>query len=315
MLMVLTLGCEKNLETENKEIVNESPISQRTCGTQEVLNQQLKEDPSLVLRMNKIEEFTEQYVNTKDQSRLVNGIIEIPVVVNVLYRTTAQNISLTQIQSQITVLNNDFQALNSDYNNTPSIFQSVRSGNMGIRFVLDTVIRKSTTKTSWSTNDDMKKSTRGGINPTSPTLKLNMWVCNLSNGILGYAQFPGGSSSTDGVVIDDNAFGTTGTVSYPYNKGRTATHEVGHWMNLRHIWGDATCGSDLVNDTPLHNTANYGCPTYPHKSTCTGTPTEMTMNYMDYTDDACMYMFTLGQKSRVLACFATGGSRNSFAQP
>lgn len=204
--------------------------------------------------------------------------------------------------------------MNTDYNNTPSLFQGVRSGNFGIQFVLDTVIRKSTTTTSWSTNNAMKKSSSGGINPTSPTTKLNIWVCNLGGGILGYAQFPGGSSSTDGVVIDDNAFGTTGTVAAPYNKGRTATHEVGHWLNLRHIWGDATCGSDLVSDTPQHNTANYGCPTYPHYSTCTGTPVEMTMNYMDYTDDACMYMFTQGQKTRAMAIFAVGGPRYSFAQ-
>ena len=195
------------------------------------------------------------------------------------------------------------------------LFRSVRAGNTNIQFVLDTVIRKSTTKTSWTTNDAMKKSSQGGINPTSPTLKLNLWVCNLSGGILGYAQFPGGSSTTDGVVIDDNAFGSTGTVAAPYNKGRTATHEVGHWLNLRHIWGDATCGSDLVDDTPLHNTANYGCPASGHRSTCTGTPVEMTMNYMDYTDDACMYMFSAGQKARMQATFATGGGRTSFAQP
>jgi len=313
LIAVIMIGCEKSTETTPIESM-EQPVLQRTCGTQDVLDRQLKENPSLALRMNEIESFTEQYVNSNKENRLVNGIIEIPVVVNVLYRTTAQNISLTQIQSQITVLNNDFQALNSDYNNTPSIFQSVRAGNMGIRFVLDTIIRKSTTKTSWSTNDAMKKSSQGGINPTLPTTKLNMWVCNLGGGILGYAQFPGGSSTTDGVVIDDNAFGSTGTVTAPYNKGRTATHEVGHWMNLRHIWGDATCGSDLVSDTPLHNTANYGCPSYPHLSTCTGTPVEMTMNYMDYTDDACMYMFTTGQKSRILSIFAVGGSRYSFAQ-
>lgn len=315
VFMIMISGCEKTPIHENQVNFYERNIIERSCASHEVLNRQLQKNPDLGAKMNEIEKFTEEFVKSNEQNRLVNGIIEIPVVVNVLYRTSAQNISLTQIQSQITVLNNDFQALNVDYNNTPSIFQSVRSGNMGIRFVLDTVIRKSTTKTSWSTNDAMKKSSQGGINPSSPTLKLNMWVCNLSNGILGYAQFPGGPSSTDGVVVDDNAFGTTGSVVAPFNKGRTATHEVGHWMNLRHIWGDATCGSDLVGDTPNHNTANYGCPTYPHRSTCTGTPVEMTMNYMDYTDDACMYMFTLGQKSRALACFATGGPRNSFAQP
>ena len=161
----------------------------------------------------------------------------------------------------------------------------------------------------------MKKSAQGGLNPTSPTTKLNLWVCTIGGGILGYAQFPGGSSATDGVVIDSRYLGTTGTATAPFNKGRTATQEVGHWMNLRHIWGDATCGIDLVSDTPSHNTANYGIPAFPHYSTCTGTPIDMTMNYMDYTDDAGMYKFSNGQKSRMLAIFASGGARNSFAQP
>ncbi len=312
-VILTTIGCKK--ESIDLEIPTstqqETPILERTCAANDVLQEDLKRDPQLQSRMDEIEKFTERFVS---QKALVNGVVQIPVVVNVLYKTTAQNISLTQIQSQIAVLNNDFKALNNDYNNTPALFQSARSGNFGVEFVLETVNRKSTNKTSWSTNNAMKYSSQGGINATSPTTKLNLWVCNLGNGILGYAQFPGGTVATDGVVIDDNAFGTTGTVTSPYNKGRTATHEVGHWLNLRHIWGDANCGSDLVGDTPQHNTANYGCPNYPHYSTCTGSPVEMTMNYMDYTDDACMYMFTQGQKSRAMAVFAPGGPRYSFAQ-
>ena len=289
--------------------------TQRKCAADEILQEQLKTDAALRDRMNQIEEFTRNIVDNPTNNRLLSsGIIEIPVVVNVLYRTTAQNISAAQIQSQIDVLNKDFSATNADYNLTAT-YSSVKSGDVNVRFVLDQVIRKSTNKKSWGLNDAMKKNSLGGINPTSPTTKLNLWVCNLSSGYLGYAQFPGGSSTTDGVVIDDNALGTTGSAAAPFNKGRTATHEVGHWMNLRHIWGDATCGNDQVGDTPLHNTANYGCPASGHKSTCTGTPVEMTMNYMDYTDDACMYMFSTGQKTRMLAVFASGGPRNSFAQP
>ena len=286
---------------------------QRTCASHEVHQQQLKDNPGLAKRMADIEAFTKKVTSDISTYRLVNGVIEIPVVVNVLYRTAAENISLTQIQSQIDVLNADFSATNADYNSTPALFQPVRSGNTNIRFVFDQVIRKSTTKTSWGTRDAMKKSKQGGINPTSPTTKLNMWVCTIGGGILGYAQFPGGSSSTDGVVIDSKYFGLTS--SYPYNLGRTATHEVGHWVNLRHIWGDATCGNDQVEDTPLHNGPNYNVPTYPHLSTCTGTPIEMTMNYMDYTDDRGMYMFSKGQNVRMQAVFAVGGPRNSFAQP
>ncbi len=317
---LLSIGCNKSSSTNEESLNNEEEVTatQRKCAADEVLQENLKADPSLKQRMDAIEEFTREVERNPSAYRLVGGVIEIPVIVNVLYKTTAQNISLAQIQSQITVLNQDFAAANLDYNNTPSIFQGVRSGPTGIRFVIDNIttdiIRKKTNKTSWQLNDGMKKSSQGGLNPTSPTTKLNIWVCNLTSGYLGYAQFPGGAAATDGVVIDDNAMGTTGTAAAPFNKGRTATHEVGHWMNLRHIWGDATCGTDLVGDTPTHNTANYGCPAAGHKSTCTGTPVEMTMNYMDYTDDACMYMFSAGQKTRMLAVFAVGGARNSFAQ-
>jgi Pregnancy-associated plasma protein-A len=280
----------------------------RICASHEVLERQLKENPALATKMAEIEKFTQNAMST---GRIVNGKIEIPVVVNVLYNTTAENISLTQIQSQIDVLNKDFNALNSDYNSVPALFSGVKA-NIGISFVLDQVIRKATTKTSWGTRDTMKKTSRGGLDPTSPTTKLNLWACTIGGGILGYAQFPGGSSATDGVVIDSKYFGLSGSGAVPYDLGRTATHEVGHWMNLRHIWGDATCGSDLVDDTPTHDSANFGVPTYPHYSTCTGTPVEMTMNYMDYTDDRGMYMFSLGQKSRMDAIFLVGGSRASF---
>jgi hypothetical protein len=296
-------------QNDQNEITTETAVAaQRKCASQDVLAEQLRADPTLMTRMNEIEKFTQKAILTK---RLVNGKIEIPVVVNVLYRTTAENISATQIQSQIDVLNKDFNALNSDYNTVPALFTGVKA-NVGITFVLDQVVRKSTTKTSWGTNDAMKKTSTGGLAPISPTTKLNMWVCTIGNDILGYAQFPGGASATDGVAIDSRYFGLSGSANAPFNLGRTATHEVGHWMNLRHIWGDATCGSDLVSDTPSHNEANYGTPAYPHYSTCSGTPVEMTMNYMDYTNDNAMYMFSTGQKSRMSAIFLSGGSRASF---
>ncbi|GAA4054647.1 zinc metalloprotease [Flavobacterium chungnamense] len=306
-LLAMLFSCQ----SEDSKVVAENNAAQRQCASQEVLERQLREDPEMALRMNKIEEFTENFTKSNPNYRLVNGKIQIPVVVNVLYKTTAENISLAQIQSQIDVLNKDFNATNSDYGQVPALFSGVKA-NVGISFVLDQVIRKSTTKTSWGTNDAIKKTNQGGLAAVTPTTKLNLWVCTIGGGILGYAQFPGGASATDGVVIDSKYLGTTGRATYPFNLGRTATHEVGHWMNLRHIWGDATCGSDLVADTPTHNTANYGVPTYPHLSTCSGTPVEMTMNYMDYTDDRGMYMFSLGQKARMDAVFAVGGSRASF---
>jgi hypothetical protein len=315
--LLFSLACNKSSRSneETQTVADESfTASQRQCASYDVLQEQLKQDPGLKTRMDAIEEFTRKFVENPQSVRLLpSGIVEIPVVFNVLYRTAAQNVSLAQLQSQIDALNEDYAGSNADHNLT-NTYNDVKAGDIGVRFVLDVVNRRSTTKTSWTTNDAMKKSAQG-IAPTSPSTKLNIWVCNLSGGILGYAQFPGGNSATDGVVLDDNATGRVGTAAAPFNKGRTATHEIGHWLNLRHIWGDATCGNDQVGDTPLHNAANYGCPAAGHRSTCTGTPIEMTMNYMDYTDDACMYMFSQGQRSRMLAVFAAGGPRNGFAQP
>ncbi|CAM2986260.1 zinc metalloprotease [Flavobacterium frigoris] len=305
MTVMLLFSCQNDQTESGTPATN--AIAHRGCASQEVLAAQLAADPTLAIRMNQIEAFTQKAMLT---GRLVNGKVEIPVVVNVLYKTAAENISDAQIQSQIDVLNEDFTGTNADFGSVPALFSGVKA-NVGITFVLQNIVRKSTRTTSFSTNDAMKTANKG-IAPTSPTTVLNMWSCNLGGGILGYAQFPGGSSATDGVVIDNNAFGRTGTVSGVYNLGRTATHEVGHWMNLRHIWGDATCGSDLVSDTPTHDTANYGVPAYPHYSTCTGTPVEMTMNYMDYTDDRGMYMFTNGQKARMDAIFVSGGARAGF---
>ncbi|OUD36611.1 zinc metalloprotease [Flavobacterium sp. FPG59] len=305
LAFMMLFSCQN--DTTETNAPEASATLRRGCASQEVLAAQMKADPSLALRMNKIEEFTK---NAMANGRLVNGKVEIPVVVNVLYKTAAENISLAQIQSQIDVLNRDFNALNSDFNQVPTAFAGVKA-NVGISFVLQNVVRKATNTTSFSTNDAMKKASTG-IAPTTPTTVLNMWSCNLGGGILGYAQFPGGASATDGVVMDNNAFGTTGSVTAPFNLGRTATHEVGHWLNLRHIWGDATCGSDLVSDTPTHNEPNYGVPAAGHRSTCTGTPLEMYMNYMDYTDDRGMFMFSNGQKARMAALFAVGGARRSF---
>lgn len=312
--IIFAIGCTKETTTEENFEPTQEPTSiAGRCASQEMLVVQLQQDPGLAARMQAIERATDEFIQNPENSFLSNGNVVIPVVVNVLYRTAAENVSAAQIQSQIDVLNADFAATNTDYNSTPALFQSVRSGDTKIRFVLDQVVRKSTKKSSWRTDNSMKVNSKGGINPTSPTNKLNLWVCNLSGGILGYAQFPGGSLSTDGVVVDDNAFGKTGTAAAPYGMGRTATHEVGHWLNLRHIWGDATCGNDFVGDTPLHQTSNGGCPAFPTYGSCSSTVPMMTMNYMDYTFDACMYMFSLGQSSRMNATFASGGGRTGFA--
>jgi hypothetical protein len=152
-----------------------------------------------------------------------------------------------------------------------------------------------------SENNVIKSTALGGHDAWDRNRYLNIWVCNLTGGVLGYAQLPGGPSSTDGVVIAYKYFGISGA-SYPYNQGRTTTHEVGHFFNLLHVWGDdngACWGTDYCDDTPNQASDNYGCPTFPHPS-CNNT-SDMYMNYMDYVDDACMYMFTFDQAERMEA--------------
>ena len=293
---------------------------QRSCHTMDNHERLLMEDPHLFERTEKIEQFT-NFAISSGKVNQNKAVITIPVVVHVVYNTTAQNVSDAQIQSQLNVLNKDFRKLNTDLNLIPSIFSSLVA-DAEINFCLANrdpsgnattgIIRVQTSQASFSTNDGMKSAASGGSNAWSTNQYLNIWVCNMSGGILGYAQFPGGAAATDGVVIGYTCFGTTGTAQAPFNKGRTATHEVGHWLNLRHIWGDATCGSDLVSDTPVHNTSNYSCPSHPRSNSC-GTSAEMFMNYMDYVDDACMQMFSNGQKARMQALFVSGGARASLA--
>ncbi|AII52390.1 M43 family zinc metalloprotease [Hymenobacter sp. APR13] len=289
----------------------------RTCGAMEVLAAQMQADPSLAQRMAAVEAQTQAYEKSPVFSRATAGVVTIPVVVHVVYRTAAENVPTSQIQAQIDVLNKDFAKLNADASLVPAAFAGL-AANTNIQFVLakrdpngnptDGIIRKLTKTTSFSSNDAVKNGKRGGSAAWPAGQYLNLWVCNLGQGLLGYAQFPGGTASTDGVVVLYSTL--PGGTARPYDKGRTATHEVGHWLNLRHIWGDASCGNDLVSDTPTQQAANYGCPTFP-KVSCSNQG-DMSMNYMDYTDDACMYMFSTGQSTRMNALFAAGGARASL---
>jgi hypothetical protein len=299
--------------------------AQRQCATMEVLAAQLAADPSYGARLQAIDQQASVYAKQKAanpaQRTSSSIIVTIPVVVHVLYNTAAQNISDAQVQSQLDVLNADFHRQNADLSKVPAAFTSL-IGDAGVQFVLAKrdpsgnattgIVRKSTTATSFDSSDKMKYSSSGGDNAWPAASYLNLWCCNLGGGLLGYAQFPGGAAATDGVVILYSAFGSGGSAVAPYNLGRTATHEVGHWLNLRHIWGDARCGNDQVSDTPTQQTSNYGCPTFPHVTCSNGSSGDMFMNYMDYTDDGCMQMFSSGQGDRMDALFATGGSRASL---
>lgn len=309
-------------------LIQLSPATaQRTCYSNNYLHEQLAADPAFAANRQQIEDFTAAFVKKGGAAVLERGTAtyNIPVVVHVVYNTTAQNITDAQIQSQIDVLNKDYQLNNADTNSVPTVFRSVRA-DCKIQFCLAKrdpsglattgIIRKQTAVTAFSTNDYVKSNTMGGDDPWSSASYLNLWVCNLSGGILGYSQFPGGAATTDGVVIQYTAFGTTGTATAPFNLGRTTTHEVGHWLNLYHIWGDdgtACTGTDNVGDTPNQGAENYGCPVFPRISCSNGPNGDMFMNYMDYVDDKCMMMFTLGQRDRMYAVLGTGGARASLA--
>jgi hypothetical protein len=244
--------------------------------------------------------------------------ITLPVVVHVVFRTAAENISKAQIDSQIVTLNKDYAAKNPDKSKTPSVWSGLVA-NTRIQFKLATrdpngkstngVTRMQTTMTAFTDDDSVKSAATGGANPWPRDKYLNLWVCTLANSLLGYAQFPGGPAPTDGVVILNSAFGTTGIAKAPFNLGRTATHEIGHWLNLRHIWGDTEdcSGSDLVDDTPNAQHPNFGKPTFPHISCRNGPSGDMFVNYMDYVDDAAMVMFSSGQVVRMHA--AVNGPR------
>jgi len=175
------------------------------------------------------------------------GPITIPVVVHVVYNNASENISVAQVDSQIKALNRDYQAKNTDKSKVPVVWNGLVA-DVKIKFELatkdpkgnstDGITRTKTAETSFGTDDGVKSSATGGIDAWPTDKYLNIWVCNLGEGLLGYAQFPGGPAATDGVVILNIGFGTVGTAAAPYNLGRTTVHEVGHWLNLNHIWGD-----------------------------------------------------------------------------
>lgn len=281
------------------------------------LEEQIEQNPGIRSRMNLIERRSLRF-GMVDIMR-IKGHVDIPVVVHVVYGSEVENISDAQIMSQIRVLNEDFNRQNADRSRTDPKFEGV-AASTGIHFKLATrdpegnptsgITRNATTvRAFYSADNGVKTASTGGYDAWPTDQYLNIWVCKLGLGLLGYAQFPGGESATDGVVIDYRYFGTMNTVSPPFDRGRTTTHEVGHWLNLRHIWGDGGCEQDdHVDDTPKADEPHHGC--WDAAISCGGPA--MVQNFMDYTDDACMNMFTKGQADRMLALFMPGGARHSL---
>jgi len=297
----------------------------RKCGTMAVHRRLLSQDPSYGRVRAQIENETLAF-SSNGASTARPGVTRIPVVVHVVWNTALENISEAQINSQIDVLNRDFRRTNPDVSSTPAPFLPL-TADARIEFFLANVdpngaptngiTRRQTTQTSFSDNDGIKSAATGGTDAWPANRYLNIWTAlRLTSSIgelLGYAQFPGGPAATDGVVILHSAFGTNGTAAAPFNLGRTATHEIGHYLNLNHIWGDddsGCTGTDNVVDTPNQGGSNIGAPTFPHVSCGNGPNGDMFMNYMDYVDDRAMFMFTAGQVTRMQACL--DGPRSSI---
>lgn len=292
---------------------------QRKCGTMEYLAQQKAEDPTLEIKIENYEVAMQKWIDA-NQEYINNSkaIVTVPVVVHVVYNTTAQNISDARVLEQINILNRDYAGLNTG---SMGSFSSSLKVNTDLQFCLaqrkpdgtatNGIDRKSTTVTSFSTNNYVKMSSKGGLDAWDATKYMNIWVCNLGGGLCGYAQFPtSGVNSTFGVVINYQYFGVTGAVA-PYNLGGTTTHEIGHCFNLYHVWGDdngACTGTDYCTDIPNQANSTYGVHTGVLTDACTSTsPGVQYMNFMDYSDDASYANFTPNQKARIAALFTSGG--------
>jgi hypothetical protein len=301
------------------------------CGSMDVYQRRML-DPEFVARRETIAEHTRHYEQFSAHQESQRVVYTIPVVFHVVFANNTENISDAQLISQIDVLNEDFRKLNGNFSSTPSVFQGVAS-DMEFEFCLASIdpngnptsgiTRTQTTVSSFDTDDAVKFNSSGGKNAWPANQYLNIWVADLGGGLLGYAQFPGDAASTDGVVLNYITVGRppANPFNNDFNLGRTATHEIGHWMNLYHIWGNensgcgnqpGSAGTDEVSDTPVQDDATSGCPNWPQVSCNNGPNGDMITNYMDYMDDACATMFTNGQKTRARAVFAPGGPRNAI---
>ncbi|MBL6446563.1 zinc metalloprotease [Fulvivirga sp. 29W222] len=242
------------------------------------------------------------YKHGHGSTRLENEVLTINVVVHVVYSTDEQNIPDEQIHSQINALNRDYRRLNTDASLTLEVFKSV-AADAGILFKLASsdplgystngITRTFTDKPFFEGDNSLFFDSLGGKNVWDTRRYLNIYVTNLADSFYGFGTFPGTDSLVDGVAIDYKAFGTQGNLAEEYSQGRTATHEIGHWLGLTHLWGDGqSCDvDDGLSDTPLQEAPSAGCDL--GKTSC-GT-LDMVQNFMDLSDDSCMNLFTKGQ--------------------
>ena len=303
-------------------VINAEAQEIKRCYNPQLLNAFEQEFPGTkqkVLAANlQAEEWLKNYSGTR-------SVITVPVVVHVIWNTPAQNVPDKIIQSQMEVLNEDFRRENADTFYTPDPFKSV-AGDCMIQFCLAVqdpdgnptsgITRTFTNKSSFSLdNASIYHTNLGGEDAWPSTDYLNIWVLNIDGGYLGLGSPPGSSMEQDGILVHYLAFGRYFSPSYQYNSGRSCTHEVGHWLSLSHVWseGGHCINSDQINDTPLQDDHTFGCPTFPVLDSCSSVYPGIAFNdYMDYTDDACMNMFTKEQAAKMYAVLET--SRSSILQ-
>lgn len=274
------------------------------CATAQKEQEALQE-PSKALLRQQIQAQILQYKTRENSSQ---AIYTIPVVVHILYNDPAQNLSRTRIEEQIQILNEDFRRQNADAINTPTDFLGV-AADAQMQFCLATrdpnglpttgITRTATSISNIGSGSSYYNNMAGGKTAWDTNRYLNIWVCEIGGGVLGFTYRPGTApAGADGVVIHYSNFGRTGATP-PFDRGRTTTHEVGHWLDLDHPWGSGGCGQDDgIGDTPNQDQGSSGCPSHPQTSCGSA---DMFMNYMDYTDDACMNLFTQGQKDHMRA--------------
>ena len=286
--------------------------AQENCGSHEIYQEMMKNDP--VFRMK--QELSKKH-SSSNRSQ-VQGLITIPVVVHIVYNTEAENISDEQIYSQLEVLNEDFnsvitaQAQWSDVAANPEMEFCLASRDIYGNATCG-ITRTYTDSTEFKIQTSIKDESTGGVSGWPATDYLNVFVCDIPN-LRGYATFPDAEDSIDGIVLDYLSFGRGAEFVFDsprFSLGRTGTHEVGHWLRLSHIWGDGNCDiDDGISDTPSAIGPNFGCLI--NTAACRGDSVNMVQNYMDYSDDACMNLFTQGQVNLMRKAFDERGSRVSI---
>ncbi|MBI5173319.1 MAG: zinc metalloprotease [Candidatus Melainabacteria bacterium] len=296
---------------------------QRNCTTVEYNQRLMQEDPVAAENLRQLDALSVKEEMFEAAAPTQIRRVVIPTVFHIVLKDPSA-VNDDQIRSQFIVLNECFNRSNSDCTAAKAGVFFPLAGNVRITFEMASlapngsattgVTRTTTTTDEFSSNDDAVKFTAsGGIDCWDTSRYLNIWVCNLESSTLGYALHPMRRyPDRDGVVINYKTFGTRGSATPPFNGGKTTVHEVGHWLNLLHVWGesDGCSFDDHVADTPRQDRANFGKPTFPHISCNNGPHGDMFCNFMDYVDDDVMVMFSKGQVRRMRT--AIFHARSSF---